>query len=71
MVIGPLGINFSANLMEMNTFSFKKMHLKLLSAKWRLFLSGLNELNHIIAEESSWEIQYEYVYVWLLCFVFV
>ena len=31
-------------LIEMNIFSFKKMHLKLSSAKWRLFRLDLNEL---------------------------
>ena len=33
------------NLSEIHTFSFKKMHLKLSSAKWRLFCLGLYELN--------------------------
>ena len=41
-VIGPLVINFSEILIEINTFSFNKMHLKMLSAKWRLFRLGLN-----------------------------
>ena len=27
--------NLSENFSELNTFSFKKMHLKMLSAKWR------------------------------------
>ena len=42
-LIGPLGITFSEILIEINTFSLKKMHLKL-SAKWRLFRLDLNEL---------------------------
>ena len=29
---------------EIHTFSFKKMHLKMLSAKWRQFCLGLNML---------------------------
>ena len=37
--IGLLEINFSEILIEILTFSFKKMHLKVLSAKWRPFLS--------------------------------
>ena len=45
LLIGPLGINFSEILIEINTFSFNKMHLKMSSAKWRLFLVGLNVLN--------------------------
>ena len=38
----PLGTNFSEILIEIHTFSFKKMHLKMSSAKWRLFCLGLN-----------------------------
>ena len=34
--IGHVGTNFSEILIEIQTFSFKKMHLKMLSAKWRL-----------------------------------
>ena len=44
--IGPLGTNFSEILIEINTFSFKKMHLKMSSAKWRPFCLGLNVLTH-------------------------
>ena len=44
LLIEPLGINFNEILIEMNTFSFKKMHLKMSSAKWRLFRLGLNVL---------------------------
>ena len=43
LLIGPLGTNFSEILIEIHTFSFKKMHLKRLSAKWRPFCLGLNE----------------------------
>ena len=44
MLIGPLGTNFSEILSEIHAFSFNKMHLKVSSAKWRLFCLGLNEL---------------------------
>ena len=44
LLIGPLGTNLSEILIEILTFSFKKMRLKLSSAKWRLFGLGLNEL---------------------------
>ena len=44
LLIGPLEINFNEILIEFNTFSFKKMHLKMSSAKWRLFRLGLNVL---------------------------
>ena len=44
LLIGPLGTNFSEILIGIQTFSFKKLHLKTSSAKWRLFCLGLNEL---------------------------
>ena len=43
-LFGPLGSNFNEILIEIDTFSFKKMHLKLLSVKWRPFCLGLNVL---------------------------
>ena len=45
LLIGPLGTNFGDNLIEIQTFSFKKKHLKVSSAKWRPFCLGLSELN--------------------------
>ena len=42
--IGPLGTNFSEILIEIHTFSFKKIHLKMSSGKWRPFCLGLNVL---------------------------
>ena len=42
--IGHLGTNFSEILIEILTFSFKKMHLKMSSGKWRPFCVGLNVL---------------------------
>ena len=39
LLIGPLGTNFCENLIGIQTFSFKKMHLKMSSAKWRPFPS--------------------------------
>ena len=42
--IGPLGTNFSDILIEILTFSFRKMWLKVSSAKWRPFCLGLNVL---------------------------
>ena len=46
--IGPLGTNVSEILIGIQTFSFKKLHLKTSSAKWRLFCLGLNVLsNHL------------------------
>ena len=40
LLIGPSGTNFSEILVEIQTFSLKKMHLKMLSAKWRPFVSA-------------------------------
>ena len=35
LLISPLGTNFNEILIGIHTFSFKKMHLKMSSAKWR------------------------------------
>ena len=45
LLIGPLGTNFSGMSIEIHTFSFKKIHLKMSSGKWRPFCLGLNMLN--------------------------
>ena len=42
LLIQPLGTNFSEILIGIQIFSFKKMHLKMSSAKWRPFCLGLN-----------------------------
>ena len=42
LLIGPLGTNLSEILIEIHAFSFKKMHLKMLSGKWRPSCLGLN-----------------------------
>ena len=46
LLIGPSGTNFSELSIKIQTFSFKKNHLKVSSAKWRPFCVGLNELTH-------------------------
>ena len=51
LLIGPLGTYFSEFLIAIETFSCKKMHLKISSAKWRPFCLGLNVLI------SSWQMQ--------------
>ena len=43
-VIGSFGTNFSEFSIEYNSFSFKKMHLKMSSGKWRPSCLGLNVL---------------------------
>ena len=49
LLIGPLGTNLSEILVGIHIFSFKKMHLKMSSIKWRPFCLGLNVLN-----DSGW-----------------
>ena len=44
LLIEPLGTNFSEISIEIQTFSFRKMHLNMSSAKWRPFCLGLNVL---------------------------
>ena len=44
LLIGPLGTNFSEILIGIQTFSFRKIHLNVSSAKWRPFCLGLNVL---------------------------
>ena len=44
LLIGPLGTNFSEILIAIEIFSFKNIHLKISSGKWRPFCLGFNEL---------------------------
>ena len=43
--VGTLETNFSRKLSEIHPFSFRKMHFKITSGKWRPFCLGLNLLN--------------------------
>ena len=45
LLIVPLGTNFNEIVIGIQTLSFKKMHLKMSSTKWRPFCLGLNELS--------------------------
>ena len=47
LLIGPLGTNVNETSIEIHTFSFKKIHVKLLSGKWRPFCLGLNVLIYL------------------------
>ena len=51
-LIRTLGTNFSEILSEIHSFSFKKMHLKMSSAKWQPFCLGLNVLTAV--EVGTW-----------------
>ena len=44
LLIRPLGTNFSEILIGIQMFSFKKMYLKISSAKWRLSITILRAL---------------------------
>ena len=54
LFIGTLGTNFSETISEIHTFSFKKMHLKSSSAKWRPFCLGLSVLIAIYICYINW-----------------
>ena len=56
LLIRTLGTNFSEILSEIHAFSFKKLHLKILSAKWRTFCLGLNVL---IKGAPGWRLKYQ------------
>ena len=43
LLIGPIGTNLCEILIEIHTFSFKKIHLKISSGKWRPFCLGGDE----------------------------
>ena len=45
LLIGSLGTNFNEISIEIHKFSFKKIHLKMSSGKWRPSCLGLNVLN--------------------------
>ena len=51
LVIGPIGTNFSKILIEIQTFSLKKMYLKMSSGKWWPFCLGLNMIR---GHHSTW-----------------
>ena len=54
LLIVPLGTNFSEILTEILTFSFKKMRMKVLSAKRQPFCLGLNVLTDPEMLSSRW-----------------
>ena len=47
LFIGPIGTTFSEMVIEIHTFSFKKIQLKMSSVKWRPVCLGLNVLKQI------------------------
>ena len=55
LIVGPLGTDFSEVLIGIHTFSFKKMHLKMLSVKWSPSCLSLNVLRK--AANWPWHIE--------------
>ena len=53
LLIGPLGTNFSEIQIGIQTVSYKKMHLKMSSVKWRPFFLGLYVLTPSISPMQS------------------
>ena len=52
LLIGSLEIKFSEILIEIHTFPYKKMHLKMSFTIWRPFCLGLNELNMALSSRK-------------------
>ena len=59
LLIGPLGTNLSEILSEIETFSFMKMPLKMLSGKWWPSCLGLNVLTVYTAVVLFWKMMAE------------
>ena len=59
LLIWSLGTNFSEILIEIHSFSFTKMHLKMSSGKWRPFCLGLNGLKPPVLPHVSDKTSYK------------
>ena len=71
LFIGPLGTNFSEILIEIHTFLFKKMHLKMSSAKWHTFCLSPNVLMYgLLCQETicNWWLPCENCQLYETCF---
>ena len=53
LLIGPWETNFKEILIDIHTFSLKKIHLKMSSGKWRPFCLGLNVLIIVITSANT------------------
>ena len=63
LLIGPLGTNFSEILIEIQTFSLRKIRLKMSSAKCCSFRPGLNVLivmNHRLEAHATYTVAFRY-----------
>ena len=78
LLIGPLGTNFSEILIEIQTFSLKKIHLKMSSANCCSFRLGLNVLRSgeiptgtrslFVINSSEWQDSIP-LYFWNISFI--
>ena len=66
LLIGPLGTNFNEIFIEIHTFSFKKIHLKMSSGKWRPFCLGLN----VDEMAAISQMKFTDAFLWMKSFVF-
>ena len=53
LLIGPRRANFNDILIKIQQFAIKKMHLKMLSAKWQPFCLGLNVLKENLSGSAG------------------
>ena len=67
LLIEPLGTNFSEFLIRIHTFSFKKIHLKMSSGKWRPFCVGLNVLTLYTPTQWNWVAGGRLYWIHLVC----
>ena len=72
LLIGPLGTNFSEISIEIHIFSFKEMHLKMLSGNWQPSCLGLSVLTPLsmyalYANMTLWCLA-AYLLIYLDCF---
>ena len=67
LLIGPLETNFSEISIEIHTFPFTKLHLKMSSGKWRPFCPSLNVLNLNDIPMNHWMVLKDFIYTisWL------
>ena len=70
LLIGPLWTNFSEISIKSPTFSFKKMRLKVTSAKWWPFFLGLNVLILLTRYTPGPPNLHKIIYCLLGCFIF-
>ena len=71
LLIGTLGTKFNEILIEIQIFSFKNIHLKMSSGKWRPFCLGLNVLISTVTHNITSLLLHGYIkycpWSWLAC----